>query len=164
MMVNAQLYVKDLPGRLVESLEPISLVNGNIVGVVHDREQIVNQRICIDVTFEIRDTSELDRLKAIWKSKDVQIAKIGSVYKTHTIEYMLVGKFKASFVESLIDEAAKMITLESVDVNYSSKNADSATRTAMISAELMSKDDIKRFDLFMADACKKSNIIYIRGL
>jgi len=163
MMVNAQLYVKDLPGRLVESLEPISLVNGNIVGVVHDREQIVNQRICIDVTFEVKDASELDRLKGIWKSKDVQIAKIGSVYKTHTMEYMLVGKFKASFVESLIDEASSVISLESVDVSYSSNNA-SSTRTAMISAELMSIDDLKKFDEFLADACKKSNIVYIRGL
>jgi len=163
MMVNAQLYVKDLPGRLVESLEPISLVNGNIVGVVHDREQIVNQRICIDVTFEIRDSSELDKLKGIWKSKDVLIAKIGSVYKTFTMEYMLVGKFKASFVESLIDDASGMIAFESVDVNYSSKNA-SSTRTAMISAELMSESDLKKFDVFLADACKKANLVYIRGL
>jgi len=163
MMVNAQLYVKDLPGRLVESLEPISLVNGNIVGVVHDREQIVNQRICIDVTFEIKDSSELDRLKGIWKSKDVLIAKIGSVYKTFTMEYMLVGKFKASFVETLIDEASGKIAFESVDVNYSSKNA-SSTRTAMISAELMSESDLKKFDEFLADACKKANLVYIRGL
>ena len=162
-MVNAQLYVKDLPGRLVESLEPISLVNGNIVGVVHDREQIVNQRICIDVTFEVKDMSELDNLKGIWKSRDVLIAKIGSVYKTYTMEYMLVGKFKASFVESLIDEASNMVSFESVDVNYSSKNA-SSTRTAMISAELMSESDLKKFDAFLADACKKSSLVYIRGL
>jgi len=163
MMINAQLYVKDLPGRLVESLEPISMVNGNIVGVVHDREQIVNGRISIDVTFEIKDTSELDKLKEIWKSKDVLIAKIGSVYKTHTLEYMLVGKYNASYVESLIEEASNIVSFESVDVNYSSKNA-SSTRTAMISAELMSENDLKKFDAFMAEACKKSNIVYIRGL
>ncbi|MDR1954902.1 MAG: homoserine dehydrogenase [Candidatus Methanoplasma sp.] len=163
MMVNAQIYVKDLPGRLVESLEPISLVNGNIVGVVHDREQIVNQRICIDVTFEIKGNHELDQLKDIWKSRDVLIAKIGSVYKTYTMEYMLVGKFKASFVESLIDKASKAIHFESVDVNYSSKNASSA-RTAMISAELISEDDLKRFDAFLMNACKKSKIVYIRGI
>ena len=162
-MVNAQLYVKDLPGRLVESLEPISLVNGNIVGVVHDREQIVNQRICIDVTFEIKDASELDKLKSIWRSKDVLIEKIGSVYKTFTMEYMLVGKFKASFVESLIDDASEKISFESVDVKFSSKNADSK-RTAMISAELMSESDLKKFDLFLAEACEKSGVVYIRGL
>jgi ACT domain-containing protein len=163
MMVNAQLYVKDLPGRLVESLEPISLVNGNIVGVVHDREQIVNQRICIDVTFEIKGSSELDQLKDIWKMRDVLIAKIGSVYKTYTMEYMLVGKFKASFVESLIDDVSKTVTLESVDVNYSSQNA-SPTRTAMISAELLSESDLKKFDSFLMDACKNSGVVYVRGL
>ena len=163
MMVNAQLYVKDLPGRLVQSLEPISLVNGNIVGVVHDREQIVNQRICIDVTFEIKGNSELDQLKDIWKKRDVQIAKIGSVYKTYTMEYMLVGKFKASFVESVIDEASGMMTLECVDVTFSSQNA-SSTRTAMITAELISESDLKKFDAFLMDKCKKSNIVYIRGL
>lgn len=163
MMVNAQLYVKDLPGRLVESLEPISLVNGNIVGVVHDREQILNQRICINVTFEIKGTPELDQLKDIWKSKDVLIAEIGSVYKTYTMEYMLVGDFTASFVEDLIDKASEKIAFESVDVNYSSKNA-SSTRTAMISAELMSETDRKKFDAFLMDACRDSNIVYIRGL
>ncbi|MDR1404035.1 MAG: homoserine dehydrogenase [Candidatus Methanoplasma sp.] len=163
MMINAQLYVKDLPGHLVESLEPISLVNGNIVGVVHDREQIVNQRICIDVTFEVRGNPELDQLKDIWKSKDVLIANMGSVYKTYTMEYMLVGDFTASFVETLIDKASKAISLESVDVNYSSRNAKSA-RTAMISAELMSESDLKKFDAFLMEACKESKIVYIRGL
>ena len=31
MIVNAELYVKDLPGQLVGSLEPIPLVDGNIM-------------------------------------------------------------------------------------------------------------------------------------
>ena len=163
MMVNAQLYVKDLPGRLVESLEPISLVNGNIVGVIHDREQIVNQRICIDVTFEIKGNSELDQLKEIWKTKDVIIEKIGSVYKTYTMEYLLIGKFKASFIESLIDDASSIVSLESADINFSSKNATS-TRTVMISAKLMSEKDLKKFDAFLVDACKKSGIVCVRGL
>jgi len=163
MMVNAQLYVKDLPGRLVESLEPISLVNGNIVGVIHDREQIVNQRICIDVTFEIKGNSELDQLKEIWKTKDVIIEKIGSVYKTYTMEYLLIGKFKASLIESLIDDASNIVSLESADINFSSKNATS-TRTVMISAKLMSEKDLKKFDAFLVDACKKSGIVCVRGL
>jgi ACT domain-containing protein len=163
MMVNAQLYVKDLPGRLVESLEPISLVNGNIVSVIHDREQIVNQRICIDVTFEIKGGSELDQLKDIWKKKDVVIAKIGSVYKTFTMEYLLIGQFRASFVESLIDDASSKISLESADVNFSSKNATS-TRTVMISVELKTERDLKDFDAFLAEACRKNNIVYVRRL
>jgi ACT-domain-containing protein, predicted allosteric regulator of homoserine dehydrogenase len=163
MMVNAQLYVKDLPGQLVESLKPISLVDGNIVGVVHDRELIVNQRICVNVTFEIKGNKELEHLKEIWKSKDVLIAEIGSVYKTYTMEYMLVGRFSASFVENLIDEVSSNVSFESVDVNYSSKNATS-TRTAMIAAEVLSETDLEKLDKFLMSACKESDIVYVRGI
>ena len=38
MIVNAELYVRDMPGQLVGSLDPISLVDGNILGVVHNRD------------------------------------------------------------------------------------------------------------------------------
>ncbi|MDD3379357.1 MAG: homoserine dehydrogenase [Candidatus Methanomethylophilaceae archaeon] len=163
MMVNAELYVRDLPGQLVGSLEPISLVDGNIVGVVHNREQMVNQRICVNVTFQINGPVELDRLKSIWKSKDVLISRIGSVFKTQTMEYMLVGNFNASYVDHLIDEASNIISFESVDVSYSSKNS-SSTRTAMISTEVLTEEDLAKLDKFFAAACRESGIVYIRGL
>ncbi|WP_400202480.1 homoserine dehydrogenase, partial [Candidatus Methanarcanum hacksteinii] len=110
MIVNAELYVKDLPGQLVGSLEPISLVDGNIMGVVHNRDQIVNHRICINVTFEVDDAGQLSKLEQIWKSKDIIISRMGSVYQTYTMEYMLIGQFDANYLESLINEASKIIT------------------------------------------------------
>ena len=138
MMVNAELYVRDLPGQLVGSLEPISMVDGNIVGVVHDREQIVNQRILVSVTFEVSTSGQLDQLKAIWKSMDIIISKMGSVYETITTEYMVLGKFNAAYVDDLIDQASKIVNFESVDVGYSSNKSASGNRTALISAELLS--------------------------
>ena len=131
MMVNAELYVRDLPGQLVGSLEPISMVDGNIVGVVHDREQIVNQRILVSVTFEVSTSGQLDQLKAIWKSMDIIISKMGSVYETITTEYMVLGKFNAAYVDDLIDQASKIVNFESVDVGYSSNKSASGNRTAL---------------------------------
>jgi len=163
MRVNAELYVKDLPGQLVGSLEPISMVNGNILGVVHNREQIINQRICVNVTFEVNSNNELDELKNIWKSRDIQIAKIGSVFKTSTMEYLLLGKFTASNIEKLIDEASDIVSFESVDVSYSSANG-TPTRTSMITAEVLTEKDLSKLDAFLASACKKDGIVYIRGL
>ncbi|MDC7950856.1 homoserine dehydrogenase [Methanomassiliicoccaceae archaeon COG_1] len=164
MMVNAELYVRDLPGQLVGSLEPISMVDGNIVGVVHDREQKVNQRILVSVTFEVSSNRELDRLKAIWKSRDVIISKMGSVYKTCTMEYMILGTFNAGYVDELLDEAAQRVDFESVDVTYSSSNGGNGRRTAMISAELKSQSDLDKLDELLATACEKDGLIYIRGL
>ena len=163
MLVNAELYVKDLPGQLVGSLEPISMVNGNIVGVVHNRDIIVNQRICVNVTFEVGSNDDLEKLKKAWKSRDILIASIGSVYKTCTMEYLLVGSFSASYVESLIDEASNVVSFESVDVNYSTTNATN-TMTAMITAEVLSQEDLEKLDKFLVSACREGGIVYIRGL
>lgn len=163
MLVNAELYVKDQPGQLVGSLEPISMVNGNIVGVVHNRDQIVNQRICINVTFEVKMAEDVESLKKIWKSKDILIAKIGSVFETRTMEYLLLGSFTASYIEHLIDEASNMITFESVDVSYSSSKG-TTTRSAMITAEVLTVDDLAKLDRFLSAACRESGIVYVRGL
>ena len=164
MMVNAELYVRDLPGQLVGSLAPISMVDGNIVGVVHDREQIVNQRILVSVTFEVSTSGQLDQLKAIWKSMDIIISKMGSVYETITTEYMVLGKFNAAYVDDLIDQASKIVNFESVDVGYSSNKSASGNRTALISAELRCVEEMDKLDDFFVHSCDRDRLMLIRGL
>ncbi|MEA4977143.1 MAG: homoserine dehydrogenase [Methanomassiliicoccaceae archaeon] len=163
MIVNAELYVKDLPGQLVGSLEPISMVDGNIMGVVHDREQIVNHRISLNVTFEVEDTTQLKRLEDIWKSRDIIISSIGSVYSTFSMEYLLIGRITASYIEQLMDEASHAVMIDSVDIQYSSKNHDEK-RTAMISVKVREENDLDKLDMFLRHACRESAITYIRGL
>lgn len=164
MIVNAELYVKDLPGQLVGSLEPISLVDGNIMGVVHNRDQIVNHRICINVTFEVEDTGQLSELEQIWKSKDIIISRMGSVYQTYTMEYMLIGEFDANYLETLINEASKIITMDSMDMRYSSKTTTSSRRTGMIAVKTRSEEDLDKMDSFLSEKCRESNITYVRGV
>ncbi len=164
MIVNAELFVKDLPGQLVGSLEPISLVDGNIMGVVHNREQIVNHRICINVTFEVEDSGQLDKLKEIWKSKDIIISRIGSVYQTYTMDYLLIGEIDAPYIENLINEASRNIMLDSIDIRYSSKTTSSSKRAGLISVKTRSEDDLDRMDDFLNRACKESGITYVRGV
>ncbi len=164
MIVNAELFVKDLPGQLVGSLEPVSMVNGNIMGVVHNREQIINNRICINITFEVDDNSQVEGLKNIWKSRDIVISRIGSVYETFTMDYLLIGDLDASYIEGIIDEASKTISLEAVDVRYSSKTVDPSKRTGMISVKARSEEDLDRLDGLLNDVCRKSGIVYVRGV
>ena len=164
MLLNAELYVKDLPGQLVGSLEPISLVDGNIIGVVHDREKMVNHRILVSVTFEVANAKMLEKLKGIWKSRDIIISEMGSVYQTLTREFLMVGKFNATYIENLLEEAATLVNLESTDVSYSFANRSSDKRTAMITAEVRNKQDLNKLDEFFSEACRKDNMLYIRGL
>lgn len=163
MIVNAELYVKDLPGQLVGSLEPISVVDGNILGVVHNRERIVNHRICINITFEAED-DQLERLKAIWKSKDIIISKIGTAYETFTMDYMLIGDIDARYIERLINKASTIADLDGVEVSYSSKTGDYSKRTGMLSVKTKSQKDLDKLDGFLDDECRRSGITYVRGV
>lgn len=164
MIVNAELFVKDLPGQLVGSLEPISNVDGNILGVVHNRDKIVNHRICLNVTFEVDEIVQLEKLKDIWKSKDIVISQIGSVCETVSMDYMLIGKIDAPFMDKLVADASKDIALESVDIRYSSKAADATKSSGMISVKAHSEDDLETLDSFFHAKCKEAGITYIRGI
>lgn len=140
------------------------MVDANIISVVHDREKIVNKRIMVSVTFEIGSTKKLDELKAIWKSRDIIISKMGSVYETVSREFMLVGRFNATYVENLIEEASKIVELESTDIGYTSKNQASDKHTAMITAEVRSTKDLDLLDEFFMEACRRDDMLYIRGI
>ena len=164
MIVNAELFVKDLPGQLVGSIEPISLIDGNIMGVMHDRERIVNHRICVNITFEVEGQNQLEALKKIWKSKDIIISKLGSVYQTYTMDYLLIGDIDAMYIEELINKANSLVTMDAVDVRYSSKANTSSKRTGLISVKTRSEEDLEKLDRFMDEECRKTNTIYVRGV
>ena len=163
MIVNAELFVKDLPGQLVGSLEPISLLDGNILEVVHNREKIINHRICINVTFEVENNDQLCRLKGIWKSKDIIISKLGSVYQTYSMEYMLIGDLSGDMIENILGEAGKIVGLDAADVRYSSKGSDSR-RTAMLAVKTRNENDLALLDTFLDGECRKYGLTYVRGI
>lgn len=162
MKINADIYVKDVPGQLVSSLEPISTMGGNIVGVVHNRDQIISGRISVNVIFTMDQTS-LEGLKKEWKTRDVIVAKLGEDVEIVSMDYMLIGDLTAAYIEDLLSRASKIVELESVDMGYSSKlNLNS--RTAMISANLRSKEDIYKLSDFVSEEAKKANLTFVMGV
>ena len=94
MLVNADIYVKDVPGQLVAALEPMSTVNANIIGVVHSREQMISGRIAVNLTFDIAP-DRIDKLKSIWKDKDVIVVRIDSAVDLRNIVFMIIGDLTA---------------------------------------------------------------------
>ncbi|KQM10307.1 MAG: homoserine dehydrogenase [Candidatus Methanomethylophilaceae archaeon] len=162
MLVNADIYVKDIPGSLVRSLEPVSAVDGNIVGVVHNREQVIDGMISVNLTFNV-ESDKLETLKSIWKSRDVVIAKMGSVTGTVPMDYILIGNADCAFTENLMKKAAETVAFSSYEINTSSQT-DGEGRTVRISAKLETKEDAKKLDAFMVDSCEKNKLTCIRGL
>jgi len=163
MIVNAELFVNDLPGQLIGSLEPVSLVDGNILGVVHNRDKIIDHRICVNVTFEV-DDKQLERLKELWKAKDIVISSLGSVHETYAMDYILIGDVNAQYIEGLLKTINEATTLDEVNVRYSSKSIKTASHTSLISVKARYEENLDKIDAILRRECKAANITYVRGV
>ncbi|MBE6528503.1 MAG: homoserine dehydrogenase [Thermoplasmata archaeon] len=163
MIVNAELFVNDLPGQLIGSLEPISLVDGNILGVVHNRDKIIDHRICVNLTFEV-DERHLEELKDLWERKDIIISNLGSVHETFTMDYILIGDVNAQYIEGLLKKINEATTLDEVNVRYSSKSIKTASHTSLISVKARYEDNLDKIDAILRRECKRANVTYVRGV
>ncbi len=163
MIVNAELFVNDLPGQLIGSLEPVSLVDGNILGVVHNRDKIIDGRICVNITFEV-DDKKLEKLKALWQAKDIVISSLGSVHETYNMDYILIGDINAQYIDGLLKMINEATTLDEINVRHSSKSIKTASHTSLISVKARYEDNLDKIDSILRRECKQANVTYIRGV
>ena len=112
----------------------------------------------------MEDKEQLCRLKEVWRSKDIIISRLGSVYQTYSMEYMLIGNFDGGMIEDMMKEAGQTISLDATDIRYSSKAGTSVRRTAMIAAKTRSEEDLDMLDRFLDEKCKEADITYVRGV
>ena len=84
--------------------------------------------------------------------------------QTYTVDYHLDGDIDAMYIEELMNKANSLVTMDAVDVRYSSKTNSSSKRTGLISVKTRSEEDLEKLDRFLDDECRKTNTIYVRGV
>ena len=95
---------------------------------------------------------------------DVQIGQMGSVGKTYPMDYLIIGKFDGSYLDTLLEGAEKTAHLESVDVGYSARNTHDGKRSAIISVEVSERSDVDKLDAFFDESCRKNSLTLIKGV
>ena len=161
MLVTANIYVRDVPGQLVAALEPMSTVNANIIGVVHSRDQTMSGRISVDLTFDI-DPDLIETLKNIWVSKDVIVAKIGTVIDLHNTVFMVIGDVTASSMDAIMAAAKEKAAVEACDIRISSSS--SGRNTALVTASVKSEEDLGKLEEVIGQECRSRGYTLIRGV
>ena len=161
MLVNADIYVKDVPGQLVAALDPMSVLNANIIGVVHSREQVISGRITVNLTFDI-DPERIDKLKEIWKEKDVIVVRIDSAIDLRSIVFMIIGDINAVTIEELMIAATEKVDIQSKNIRIYSNS--SGRNTCMISISVKTQEELDALDDFISKGCEERGYTYIRGV
>ena len=130
MRFNLVLDVPDVPGQLLEVLEPMGRLGANIVAVIHQRD-VKTERGTVPVQITIEgDKETLDKVMDALESKDIRILEVDGVLRKEQITTVLVGDIVE---EDLQDTIATLNQLKSVkvadlDLKMSDEPKNSATK------------------------------------
>jgi ACT domain-containing protein len=109
MRLNLVLELLDVPGQLLDALDPIGKLGANIVAVIHQRD-VKTERGTIPVHISIEgDEETLKRVLISIEDMDIQIIEVDGVVKKEKITTILIG----NIVDQDLKETVKV--LNSID-------------------------------------------------
>jgi ACT domain-containing protein len=133
MRFNLVLDLPDVPGELMEALEPMGRLGANIVAVIHQRD-VKTERGTIPVQITIEgDKETLDRVMNALESKDIQIMEVDGVLRKEQITTVLVGDIVKEDVQDTVAQLNQLegVRVADLDLKMSDNPENSATKMVM---------------------------------
>ncbi|MGZ7209703.1 MAG: amino acid-binding protein [Methanobacterium sp.] len=128
MRLNLVLELLDIPGQLMDVLEPVGRLGANIVTVIHQRD-IKTERGTVPVQITIEgDEETLDKVIKTLETQEIQIIEIDGVLRKETITTILIGDIVERDVK---DALTKFNEVEGVKVaDFNLKMSDHPEKSA----------------------------------
>lgn len=143
MRVNLVLELLDVPGKLLEALEPIGKLGANIVAVIHQRD-VKTERGTIPVHVTIEGDKET--LEMVLKSMEelgIQIMEVDGVMRKEEITTVLIGNIvEENLKETMkILDSIKGVKVADLDLKMSDRPEQSASKI-IVEADYGKKKDV----------------------
>lgn len=145
MRFNLVLDLPDVPGQLMEALEPMGRLGANIVAVIHQRD-VKTERGTIPVQITIEgDKETLNRVMDTLESKDIQIMEIDGVLRKEKITTVLVGDIVEKDVQDTVARLNQLkgVRVADLDLKMSDNPENSATKMVMEAEFGLKKEVLK---------------------
>lgn len=103
-----KLEMRDTPGQLVRALKPVSETGGNIIAVIHQREDRDRSKdiISVQIVVELPE-GRLDELLARMKDQGVTIQRIGTQRLLHRRSLVMIGHIVHTDLTDTVDRIDK---------------------------------------------------------
>jgi ACT domain-containing protein len=145
MRLNLVLELLDVPGQLLDALDPIGKLGANIVAVIHQRD-VKTERGTIPVHISIegdRETLKRD-LKSI-EEMDIQIIEVDGVVKKEKITTILIGNIVDKDLKETIKVLNNINGVRVADLNLKmSDNPEESASRIVIEADYGIKKELIR--------------------
>jgi len=91
MRVRLTLALYDRPGALLKALEQIAVNGGNIISIIHSRDNITSGYVPVSINVEFPDSASLERAKAGIEGSGIPVMEAETLEKTITT-MIIVGR------------------------------------------------------------------------
>ncbi len=103
MRLKLVLELLDVPGQLLDALNPIGRLGANIVAVIHQRD-VKTERGTIPVQITIEgDEETLDKVLKVLESNGIQIIRVDGILRKEKITTILVGNIVDQDVKDTVN-------------------------------------------------------------
>lgn len=130
MRLKLVLELLDVPGQLLDALDPIGRLGANIVAIIHQRD-VKTERGTIPVQITIEGDKETlnEVLKAI-ESNGIQIIQVDGILRMEKITTILVGNIVDKDVKETVDLLNNIegVMVADLDLKMSDQPEKSASR------------------------------------
>jgi len=154
-----EMGLKDVPGSLLRSLEPISKHGGNIISVLHHRSEADDVKV--KLVFQIKDLKSLQLIEKSLKQGAIKISDIivegRRYYEKKTISFILIGHVIDSDIRDTIDRINNIGCVSDVDVVMPDPSAKSSV---LMKADIDNGDIDNVVDL-IKDICEEKKLAFI---
>lgn len=163
MQVSMKLEMKDAPGQLVAALQPISEVGGNIIAVIHQRdEKAEDDRLGVQIVLEIPD-DRLNELIARIKDKGVNVVRIGKRRLLYTQTVIMIGHIMHTDLGDTVDRIDRTGFAEVTDMNMVMP-AINEPSSALIVIRAVDRNEMEQTMEILRTVAKEKDLLIIEPL
>ena len=145
MRLNLVLELLDVPGQLLDALDPIGKLGANIVAVIHQRD-VKTERGTIPVHISVEgDRETLKRVLKSIEEMDIQIIEVDGVVRKEKITTILIGDIVDKDLKQTIKVLNNINGVRVADLNLKmSDNPEESASRIVIEADYGIKEDLMR--------------------
>ncbi|MFP4654402.1 MAG: amino acid-binding protein [Methanohalobium sp.] len=164
MRISMDIELQDRPGQLLQALQPISDLKGNLISVVHHHEKEKHRRSKIPVQCVIDiDPEKLDELKSRLKERGIGVAKVGEQRFVERGAVVLIGHVVHNDIQDTIDTIDRTGYAEVVDLTLSMPKIDQ-TSSAFLKIDAVGKKELNDSISLLKEVAKEKDLLVVEPI
>ena len=159
MRIASTLELQDKPGQLLAALTPLSALGGNIISVVHHRDQRTSRgKIPVQIVFEIDETKRQLLIDELEKS-GIAVARIDENPLIERESVILIGHIIHTDIKDTIDCIDRTGFAEVTDISIAMPEIDGESSAYMLIEAVGESELASAIDLLKEIADQKDLLV-----